>query len=366
MSVLEAQTHAPPAASAGAPDTRPAADRVAWVDIAKGIGIVLVVYGHVHGGLVDAGIQSRTGGAAALSSLIYTFHMPLFFLLAGLWLRRPASKPYGRFIADRAGSILYPYVLWSLIQFAANLCAARFTNAAPDPLGVVGILYRPYAQFWFLYVLFVNVAIVALVLRLRFGLVLALVIGAVLYGLHPLLEGVSWRPAAPIAKHLVYVVLGAAIGPVLTRHHPRRQHAAWIAGVCLVILVAVAWRAQSPRTAGSLVASVLGIIVVSAAAVSLATSSVGNVFQFLGRRSLEIYVAHVLGTAGVRIALLKFAGVTAPSVHLFAGMVVGLAFPLFIAGAVSYLRLPSLYVLRPAAPRTPTESAPTVSKAAPA
>src|SRR5438874_1994978 len=105
--------------------------RVAWVDVAKGIGIVLVVYGHVSGGLVDAGIQPRNSVANAASALIYTFHMPLFFFLSGIWLARTSAKPFSQFARQRIGTIVYPYVLWSTIQFIANRAMARFTNASP-------------------------------------------------------------------------------------------------------------------------------------------------------------------------------------------------------------------------------------------
>lgn len=43
-------------------------------DIAKGIGMFLVVMGHVHG-------MNRTYG------VIYSFHMPLFFLISGYFFK---------------------------------------------------------------------------------------------------------------------------------------------------------------------------------------------------------------------------------------------------------------------------------------
>ena len=50
------------------------ASRVAWVDAAKGIGIVLVVIGHALGGLIDAGITPapdwfRPGGGSSVDEL---------------------------------------------------------------------------------------------------------------------------------------------------------------------------------------------------------------------------------------------------------------------------------------------------------
>lgn len=45
-----------------------------WVDIAKGIGIILVVMGHANCPEIPHGI-------------IYSFHMPLFFFLSGLFIQ---------------------------------------------------------------------------------------------------------------------------------------------------------------------------------------------------------------------------------------------------------------------------------------
>ena len=45
--------------------------RIEWLDIAKGIGILLVILGHC------LNINQRS------FHLIFTFHMPLFFLLSG-------------------------------------------------------------------------------------------------------------------------------------------------------------------------------------------------------------------------------------------------------------------------------------------
>lgn len=45
--------------------------RIDWVDVAKGVGIFLMVMG--HSSMPDA-----------VNRWIYSFHMPLFFLLSGL------------------------------------------------------------------------------------------------------------------------------------------------------------------------------------------------------------------------------------------------------------------------------------------
>ncbi len=59
-------------------------NRTDWVDYAKGIGILLVVYGHVARGLFNANIDMPTAFYHMADSVVYSFHMPLFFFLSEL------------------------------------------------------------------------------------------------------------------------------------------------------------------------------------------------------------------------------------------------------------------------------------------
>ncbi|WP_407260868.1 acyltransferase family protein [Klebsiella pneumoniae] len=54
--------------------------RETWVDYAKGIGIILVVFGHANRGLYSSGIYISPEIYHYLDNVIYSFHMPLFFL----------------------------------------------------------------------------------------------------------------------------------------------------------------------------------------------------------------------------------------------------------------------------------------------
>ncbi|WP_202793322.1 acyltransferase family protein, partial [Escherichia coli] len=94
------------------------ANRNEWVDYAKGFGIVLVVYEHISRGLYNSGIISDTKWFHFIDSLIYSFHMPLFFFLSGLFLMKSLQVrglPY--FIFNKIDTILYPYLIWSVSLF---------------------------------------------------------------------------------------------------------------------------------------------------------------------------------------------------------------------------------------------------------
>ena len=73
--------------------------RLEYIDIIKGIGIFLVVLGHTT--------QNKE-----LFNLIYAFHMPLFFIISGMFLH---DKP--GFIRKQAKSLLLPYLSFGLLTY---------------------------------------------------------------------------------------------------------------------------------------------------------------------------------------------------------------------------------------------------------
>ena len=73
-----------------------------WVDIAKGIGIILVFLGHFN--IPDT-----------LRAEIYTFHIPLFFFLSGVVFN--GHKPINRFLGDEAKRMIVPYYCWAFFYF---------------------------------------------------------------------------------------------------------------------------------------------------------------------------------------------------------------------------------------------------------
>jgi len=75
--------------------------RLDWIDIAKGIGIILVVLGHT---LVPQ--VRETGFAGFLWIFIYNFHMPLFFFLSGYLFEKGLFQELLTLPQGMGGSVL--------------------------------------------------------------------------------------------------------------------------------------------------------------------------------------------------------------------------------------------------------------------
>ena len=81
------------------------------IDIAKALGILLIVWGH-------------SGGWGPLGKAMYiinTFHVPLFFFLSALFLT--TALPLAEFSKKRAIRLLKPYlsITWQFIRFGLGM-----------------------------------------------------------------------------------------------------------------------------------------------------------------------------------------------------------------------------------------------------
>ena len=61
-------------------------ERVLWLDFMKGIAIILVVVGHVLDGVFGQEMFQHSNWMRVLYNIIYSFHMPFFFMLSGIAL----------------------------------------------------------------------------------------------------------------------------------------------------------------------------------------------------------------------------------------------------------------------------------------
>ena len=109
--------------------------RIAWIDAAKGLGIILIVLGHL------ASVEAPS----AFYVYIYAFHVPLFFFISGLTLK-PGGKPFGAMLADKARTLLVPYLCYALLGYAFYL--AGYAAARAAGLGIDQFNYGLWRPLW--------------------------------------------------------------------------------------------------------------------------------------------------------------------------------------------------------------------------
>ncbi|MBT2568964.1 acyltransferase [Arthrobacter sp. ISL-85] len=101
--------------------------RETWPDVAKGVSILSVVLFHT-GALSSPATQA--GEVWTLVDIgLFTFIMPLFFLVSGLFMGKSLALPLGAFVATRVWPIAYLFLLWSLIFAAVQVATGGVLGA---------------------------------------------------------------------------------------------------------------------------------------------------------------------------------------------------------------------------------------------
>ena len=106
--------------------------RQRYLDVAKGIGIILVVIGHcIPDASTPEGISNKS--FAVLFSVIYSFHMPLFFFISGYLSKILYTT------ADRISSLkkkferlMIPYFFVGICYLPLKLMFSKFANRPFD------------------------------------------------------------------------------------------------------------------------------------------------------------------------------------------------------------------------------------------
>lgn len=313
----------------------PKQNRVDWIDYAKGIGILLVVIGHICRGLIDSSILSPSI-ARLIDQWIYAFHMPIFFFLSGLLIQRSVAKSLKAFVVDKLKNIAYPYFLWSIIQGVLVSAASQYTNNSIPLIDILQIIYKPIFIFWFLYVLFIIMIFYKFAYDLKASPVHFLIFSIFLYYIHSLQSNfISWSVLDLVCRFTIYFAIGAAVS---SRLMPWLNKISQI-NIPLLISVTISgfltvtvtvWLGIAENQLLVPLIAMIGVSATISLAILLEQSKLANFVKVWGLLSLQIYVVHTIVTSGTRILLQKIFSITEPSAHIFLGTIAGIYVPIAI------------------------------------
>ncbi len=327
----------------------PGSARDRSVDAARGIAIVAIVLGHVERGLASASLLPYDT-ALTLDRLLYLFHLATFAYLSGLFVRRAVDRDGPRRVITRRVMLFaWLYLLWTVIQGTVRIAASSVANT-PVTIGDIAKFWIPEGQLWFLPWLIAVTVVAALtqpwVSRVRGAavLVLAGLLALAVWGYDPLYA--FTRGWALLLPFLVGCVVTSTRHAAMARRLPVVLVVAGL-GTAVWLWVGLETGSATPttggsgRTASTVVLGVLGCLAGTLATLALAAlvarSRMSGLVALIGRRSLEIFLAHIVVASGTRI-LLEQVGVTDPWVHLVLGTSLGVVVPVVIAVVAERLR----------------------------
>jgi uncharacterized membrane protein YcfT len=329
-----------------------AGERLAWVDSAKGLCILLVVMMHSVIGTGEA-----MGGEGFLHPVVgfaKPFRIPDFFLLSGLFMGRVVDRDWRLFSDRRVVHFAYFYLLWLTIQSAARY-GKIVGDAGPAAFAahLAHALVEPYSSLWFIYLLAVFSVMTKALRRVP---------GGVLLGGAALLQIADIRSDSTLIEEFcaryVYFVAGYQFADRIfaLADAARRRVPAAVCG--LVVWAAIeAWLALTPAPLAGyptlaslpLVSLLLGAagalaIVVAATLLSLAGGPIADAVRTCGQRSIVIYLAFALPMAATRDILVRTGVVTDIGFASLTVMAAAVTLPLALERLIRNTPLDLLFV----------------------
>jgi uncharacterized membrane protein YcfT len=281
--------------------------RFDWVDVAKGICIILVVMMHS-----TLGVEKAIGAETALHHFIEwarPFRMPDFFLISGLFLASRIDRPWRAYLDTKVVHFAYFYVLWVHIQFAMK-APAMVQEAGLNGVAVQYLLsyIQPFGTLWFIYLLAVFFVATKLLRDVPKPIVL---VAAAL--LHVLAPHTGWLVIDEFADRFVFFYTGYAAAPLVLALAAR----IWTYPSLLLVpaLISWAWLNSLAVQSGLAVTArsdlpfaYAGVLAVIAFSVLLARGGWGRALAYCGRNSIVIYLAFAVFMGPTRVLLVKLLG----------------------------------------------------------
>lgn len=347
-----------------------AASRIAWVDYAKGICIILVVMMHAV-----TSYAVLVPGWTWLHNVVefaFPFRMPDFFLIAGLFLSRTIDGPLKDYIDKKVVHFLYFYILWLAIQMAV----VELDVLVADPIEFVRqflfALIEPYQTMWFVHMLAIFYIVTRLIRKIPVAFVFA---GAALLQTfyHAGFE-TGWGVIDRFMDRYLYFYVGYACAPVIFDFAAKAGKRAIVTVPLLIGWGVLNWTMiqydlhESPLT--SIVMAFMGAAAVVATGSLLSRTKIGEPVRYAGANSIVVYLTFVIpmkvahkfffmtgwvSDAGTVMAITTVFAVAAPLVFHYLIKDTRLSF--------LYVRPPMFRLVKPAKRRETKAEAPIAARA---
>lgn len=299
--------------------------RIDWVDYAKGICIILVVFMHANGGVEKlVGTQTLFNGFIAWAK---PFRMPDFFLISGLFLASRIDQPWHRYFDAKVLHFAYFYFLWMAIQHIFKDVARGETDMSGLSHYASGLI-QPFDTLWFIYLL----AVFFVVVKLTRGIspVAMFAFGA-------------WLEMLPIetgsilidefSARFVYFYVGYWMAHQVFLYADRIRGfdpAIVLLGLALwaVFEAVIVSSGIAPMPIVSLLLGLSGTAALIATSVLIAKTGKFSLLKYCGANSIVIYLAFSLFMGTTRILLVKFLPGMEPSLISLLSTTAGVFGPL--------------------------------------
>src|ERR1700730_12603805 len=323
-------------------------NRLPWIDYARGIAIFLVLYRHIFEGIKRSGIDTSHYSFLEHGNIVFfSFRMPLFFMISGIFIGGSLIKRgLNHFILNKWKLLLYPYLLWAIIQVTLQLLLSKYVNADRSYRDYLYIFYAPREidQFWYLYALFnTSVLYAFLLIKARISAPYQLILGIILFFIssYVVQHKISLGFVYDILHYYIFIALGGVLSSFIKDKKNEKLFSSWKLFIVILPIFAVCqgYFLKTNLSSGTysyvedyqplffLIIALSGCVFMINISFILQKYKALLTLRVIGYYSLYIYLMHVLASSAARILLTKVFGINQVLILLPLGILAGLFIP---------------------------------------
>lgn len=267
-------------------------DRIEWVDYAKAISIILVVFHHSVFKELDSVFYHDA--LNTFDNMLNRVRMPLFFFIAGLFIHKALTSHISYFLKSKIYHFSYLFVLWAMISFLFKDLAPYIVKGVYDgPKDIMSFLVVD-PPVWFIYALLIFFAVTRLA---RSYLPVVLCITVILYTLSA--QSDEYIFLDKLVRFYPFFLMGYMINDVVKKLATRvNYHLLLFMPLYFWAVITLSEWSNTPL--GIFILSLGGIASGIIIAVLLTRSSAFSWLGYVGKNTLPIYVAHTIPVGVLR------------------------------------------------------------------
>lgn len=283
---------------------------IPWIDIAKGLGILLVVVGHYNP--INAPEYWKL-----IHRFVYSFHMPLFFLVSGYLYQYTNNDNYISFVRKKLLRLGLPFVFVAVAYFVIKLVASQYVELA-YPVNLSSLLQlfnNPLKSYvpilWFLHAL-IGIFLIYPILRMFLNSVVVLIFSLLIVFLFAIFE-IELLVFKNMFDFLPYFSVGVLVGQYFTEDDFTRLGQIKVSLLLLFLTIfSFAMFTFTNQLWGGLgnytkfLPGVLGAFLLISFANVIYKKKYSKLFSQLGVASMSIYLFHTIFESTFRILMTKY------------------------------------------------------------
>ncbi len=307
-------------------------NRIEWLDIAKGMSIILVVIYHTllyhdfHAIAPDLYIR--------ISAIMTPIRMPLFFSVSGFLAASAMKASWRDFLVRKIWLLVYLFAIWSTARwlfFRYVQTNVLVPAEGSDPYQLLEMWWAPNTGIWFIWALAIFMVATKLLSSAPrpATLAIAAIVSLLTFGEHLQVDLFTHRN---VLQYFVFFLFGCWYGKSVVQVVTQRPVLMAVGGfLVFAVLYVLRWRLQAvEKGSWAMLSSIAGLAWLCGTAVLISKlDAARRAFAYFGRNTLPVYVTHVmivsLLVAGVAVLLGGHAAIGYLTAPLVCAVAIGLS-----------------------------------------